>query len=73
MITLKGLLETVLLSQRVTLVRLIDFGEGDQTLLDKVPHDKIPYSTIAEFLDAEVVTVKAQLDENGQPFIYIEL
>ena len=73
MITLKSLLETVLLSQRVTLVRLIDFGEGDQTLLDKVPHDKIPYSTIAEFLDSEVVTVEAQLDENGQPFIYIEL
>ncbi len=73
MITLKGLLETVLLSQRVTLVRLIDFGEGDQTLLDKVAHDKIPYSTIAEFLDSEVVTVEAQLDENGQPFIYIEL
>ncbi len=73
MITLKGLLETVLLSQRVTLVRLIDFGERDQVLLDKVAHDKIPYSTIAEFLDSEVVTVEAQLDENGQPFIYIEL
>ncbi len=71
--TLKELLDTVLLSQRVTLVRLIDFGEGDQTLLDKVPHDKIPYSIIAEFLDAEVATVEAQVDENEQPFIYIEL
>lgn len=72
--TLKDLLETVLLDQRITLIHLIDCGIcEDQLLLDRVEHSKIPYSTIAEFLDSIIVTIEAQIDETGQPFLYVEV
>lgn len=72
--TLKDLLETVLLSQKVTLVRLIDCGNcEDQVLLNEVEHSKIPYSTVVEFLDRPILTVEAQLDSCNQPILYIEI
>lgn len=72
--TLKDLLETVLFSQKVTLVKLWDLeGIEDQIICDKMTHSSIPYFALAEFLEDPIITVEAQLDDCGEPFLYVEV
>ncbi len=72
--TVKNLLETVLLSQRITLKELVDLNEcEDRLILDQIPQQEVPYCKIAEFLDSEVQTVEAVVDPQGQPYLYIEI
>lgn len=72
--TLKNLLETVLFNQKITLVKLWNLeGMEDQVICDRMVHASIPYFTLAEFLDSDVVTVEAQVDGKGEPFLYVEV
>lgn len=71
---LKDLLEATLLSQRVTLKRVFDSDMcSDQTLLENVPHENIPYAVVAEFLTSDVLTVEAKVDSEGHPYLYFEI
>lgn len=72
--TLKDLLETILLTQRITLKVLFDYDKvGERVIFDKTPHEEITYSKVAEFLYFNVVTIEAMVDENNQPYLYIEI
>lgn len=72
--TLKQLLETILMTQKITLKRLVDFNDCEDIIIfDKLPHEEIPYAKVAEFLDWDVVTVEALMDEDNQPYLYVEI
>lgn len=70
---LKQLLETVLLAERITLKVLDYMGSGEKIIFEQLAHDKIPYTKILEFLDYDVVTVATAVDQDNQPYLYIEL
>lgn len=73
-ITLKDLLETVLYTQKLTIVRLA--LNNTQEVVTKMRHDEIPYSKISDLLDGQVVTVEARRNYNSisnESFLYIEV
>ena len=73
-ITLKDLLETVLYSQTLTIVRLA--LNNTQEIVTNMRHDEIPYSKISDLLDKQVVTVEARRNYNSisnESFLYIEV
>ena len=73
-ITLKDLLETVLYSQTLTIVRLA--LNNTQEIVTNMRHDEIPYSKISDLLDGQVVTVEARRNYNSisnESFLYIEV
>ena len=73
-ITLKDLLETVLYTQELTIVRLA--LNDTQEVITKMRHDEIPYSKISDLLYGQVVTVEARRDYNSthnESFLYIEV
>ena len=73
-ITLKDLLETVLYTQKLTIVRLA--LNDTQEVVTNMRHDEIPYSKISDLLDGQVVTVEARRNYNSisnESFLYIEV
>ena len=73
-ITLKDLLETVLYTQELTIVRLA--LNDTQEVITNMRHDEIPYSKISDLLDGQVVTVEARRNYNSisnESFLYIEV
>ena len=73
-ITLKDLLETVLYTQKLTIVRLA--LNDTQAVVTNMRHDEIPYSKISDLLDGQVVTVEARRNYNSisnESFLYIEV
>ena len=73
-ITLKDLLETVLYTQELTIVRLA--LNDTQEVVTNMRHDEIPYSKISDLLDGQVVTVEARRNYNSisnESFLYIEV
>ncbi len=73
-ITLKDLLETVLYSQTLTIVRLA--LNNTQEVITNMRHDEIPYSKISDLLDKQVVTVEARRNYHSisnESVLYIEV
>lgn len=73
-ITLKDLLETVLYSQTLTIVRLA--LNNTQEVITSMRHDEIPYSKISDLLDKQVVTVEARRNYHSvanESILYIEV
>lgn len=71
--TLKQLLETVFLSQYVTIKNVAT----DRLIVHNIKYGEIPYTTIAEFLECPVMTVESQIVEtkflSDIPLLYIEV
>ena len=71
--TLKQLLETVLLSQYVTIKNVAT----DRLIVHNLKYEEIPYTTIAEFLECLVMTVESQIVDTkflkNIPLLYIEV
>ena len=71
--TLKQLLETVLLSQYVTIKNVAT----DRLIVHNLKYGEIPYTTIAEFLECPVMTVESQIVDTkflkNIPLLYIEV
>lgn len=66
--TLKTLLETILMNQYLSIYSC----SFDKFIVDRKRHDTIPYTTISEFLEKDVVTVQA-IDGDEEPYLYIEV
>ena len=70
-ITLKNLLETVLYTQKLTIVRLA--LNSTQEIVTNIRHDEISYSKISDLLDKPVVTIEARQNTLNESFLYIEV
>ena len=70
---LKQLLETILLSQYVTIKNVAT----DRLIVHNLKYEEIPYTTLAEFLDCPVVTIESQIVDTkflrNIPLLYIEV
>lgn len=71
--TLKQLLETVLLSQYISIKNI----NNDGLIVDRLKYEEIPYTTLEEFLDCHIITIESQTIETnslkGIPLLYIEV
>lgn len=67
--TLNNLLNTVLLTQKLTIVNDID---SKIIIVDKQKYDEIPYVDIAEFLDYEVLMVAPKYEDN-ESILYLAI